>query len=244
MFVDFKHAEESQKTLITRYGEIGEYTPPADGAIPAHRLDAFLEIRNRMDDVRDEMVTSFRALQEYDRKGDEEKSFKSTVSAVKTGIGFGRLIGKFLNVRNEAMLDQDMGLGEYTYIYMIAFHSWLARPVTMGFEIYDDEAVEGQAAPSEYTRRLHDDLLNMLRNQLKALDAAGDPAGLRGDLEAEISRMEDDRRRLPWKDGLPESMLQSLEPYRLRLEESYNPFLGVLELAIDEEEGDFSFNFG
>ena len=81
MFIDFKHAKESQKILMTQFGEISEYTPPADGTIPADRLDAFLETRDRMNEVRDELVESFRALQELDRKEDEEKSFRKTFSA-------------------------------------------------------------------------------------------------------------------------------------------------------------------
>jgi hypothetical protein len=244
-FIDFKHAGESQKNLFAQYGEVSEFAPPADGGIPAARLDAFLEVRGSLDDVRNELLASFRTLQELDRKEEEEKSFKMAWSAVKSGVGFGRLIGRFISTRNDALLSQEMGLGEYTYIYIVAYHSWLQHPMTLGFDSYDEDAdIPGQAVPSDYARRLHDDLLAMLRNQLGALDEAGDPGGLRDSLEAEISLMEEERYRLPWQDGLPEAVIRSLELYRPLLEQSYSPFLGVLELAVDENEGDFSINFG
>jgi hypothetical protein len=86
-------------------------------------------------------------------------------------------------------------------------------------------------------RQLHRMLLPMLENQLEQLrttDTAGTLVDWKDLLEAEIQAMEEDRFRLPWEDGLPDAIRSSLEPYRERLEQSYNPMTNPFELSIEQ----------
>jgi hypothetical protein len=50
-------------------------------------------------------------------------------------------------------------------------------------------------------------------------------------LATEIRALERDPYRLPWQNGLPPTLAESLEPYRSRLEASYSALANHLELA-------------
>ena len=42
----------------------------------------------------------------------------------------GRDFGDYVAARNEALLAQGMGLGEYTWIYALTYHVWLGHAPT------------------------------------------------------------------------------------------------------------------
>ncbi len=46
--------------------------------------------------------------------------------------------------------------------------------------------------------------------------------------------METDRFRLPWQDGFPEALKESLSPFRKRLEDSYNVTLNAFEIVLEQ----------
>jgi len=236
MFVDFEHAGESQTELLKAYGDVTEFTPRADGAIPAERIEAFLRVRDAQLEVRGALAARFKELKKIDE--DDDESFRVVFSAVKSGLGFGKLIGTLMKSRNEALLDQNMGLGEYIYIYVIAYNAWLDKRMAIGFE-----ATKENYGPesSSQVQQILKAMGGMLRNQLAAIEISGDPAGLKAPLEEEIAAMEADRYRIPWQDGLPDPILVSLESFRVQLEEAYDPFAGVLDLVVDEKDkkGDF-----
>jgi hypothetical protein len=81
-----------------------------------------------------------------------------------------------------------------------------------------------------------DDLLSMLRNQLLQ-DTTGTTNEWVSSLTAEIDAMERDSHRYPWQDGLPPSIVESLEPHRARLAASYDPISNPFELVINKKEG-------
>ena len=87
--------------------------------------------------------------------------------------------------------------------------------------------------PPEILARTNRNLLPMLRNQLADLgDDERDP--WRRSIAEEIEAMESDRYRLPWRDGFPEPLERSLEPYRGRLDESYSPLCNPLEAGLQQ----------
>ena len=86
-------------------------------------------------------------------------------------------------------------------------------------------------------RRMHRMLLPMLQNQREQLSVRGTAKALsewEALLVSEIQAMEDDRFRLPWEDGLPDTIKTSLEPYRDRLEQSYNRLTNPFELITEQ----------
>lgn len=234
----FEGALESRKAIDERFGAVAEFVPWPDGAVPAARMEAFLAVREALTPERERLAELFEALpmdpeqaQELDRQPFPEK-MRSVFKITRTAFGLGGEMGDFFELRNRALLDQGIGMGEYTYIYALAFHSWLGQPL--------DEGPADMQMPVASTR-VRRNLRSMLQNQLAALDEdpGVDPIW-RETLAAEIEVLESSPRRLPWEDGLPAALAASLEPYRERLAASYNPTTNPFELARNRRRGRWS----
>ncbi len=248
---NFQVQEELMTTLTERYGEIRDFSPEPSGTIGPSRIEAFLSVRDAFAPSRDKLELSMKELQ--NRVGQSEvevKKPKNVFEMVKLGFGLVPQIAEFLKFRNQALLDAEMGMGEYTYIYAIAYFSWLKKLPEDGpdFEVTGEEDsgvrlserdIEQMREERRDTmlRRLHRMLLPMLQNQLEKLGSTGSSEALsewKDRLEAEIQAMEEDRFRLPWEAGLPDVIKTSLEPYRDRLEQSYNAMTNPFELTIEQ----------
>ncbi len=247
---EFQEQEELMEILTERYGEIRDFCPEPDGSISPSRIETFLSVREAFVQPREKLETSMRELQE--RVGQEEvevRKPKNIFEMVKLGFGLVPQIAEFMKFRNQALLDAEMGMGEYIYIYAIAYFSWLGKLPEDGpdFEVMEEGGGSrfGEADIEEIReerrdtmlRLLHRTLLPMLQNQLEKLVASGTSETLsewKNLLEAEIKAMEEDRFRLPWEDGLPDVIKTSLEPYRDRLEQSYNSMTNPFELTIEQ----------
>ena len=143
-----------------------------------------------------------------------------------------------------------MGLGEYSYIYVLAYYSWMGRSPADGppFRLVgDSREVRGwdeehwgkvdefdvrEDRMERMLRTVNRQVLPMLRNQLADLDAAGP---WRQALEAEIAAMEADPLRLPWADGVPEVIERSLAPFHDRLDQSYSEQCNALEFGMSHD---------
>ncbi len=70
-----------------------------------------------------------------------------------------------------------------------------------------------------------------MRRQLRQLeDRTNYDSSWHKILADEIEKIEDDDDRLPWQDGLPDPLLDSLQPFKESFENSYTPLLNPLEL--------------
>ena len=236
--------------LCAQYGRPGDFTPAPDGSLSADRMDVFLAVRQVMAPDRKKMGDILRTLDDQEVDGVKPNWLG------KTRAGF-RLIPTtmdFLNRRNAVLLEQGMGLGEYLYIYSLAYFGLLDKDIIDGpsFEITGDsseqeskkfrwEVKAGKGDPERdrervvrtYLHRIH---LQIARNQLAALNREGDPGGIRPQLTAEIAALEAEPLRLLWETGLPEVVSSSLEPYREQLEEVYDPMVNLLEIGLVKQE--------
>jgi hypothetical protein len=248
---EFEVQEELMATLTERYGEIRDFCPEPDGSISPTRIEAFLSVREAFAPFQEKLEISMQELQDRAEQTEVEvKKPKNIFEMVKLGFGLIPQIAEFLKFRNQALLDAEMGMGEYYYIYAISYFSWLGKLPEDGpdFEVMgpeDSESRWGERDRDEIReerrdsmlRRLHRTLLPMLQNQLEKLVATGASETLsEWDelLKAEIQAMEEDRFRLPWEDGLPDVINASLEPFQDRLEQSYNPMTNPFELTIEQ----------
>jgi hypothetical protein len=248
---EFEVQEELMATLTERYGEIRDFCPEPDGSISPTRIEAFLSVREAFAPFQEKLEISMQELQDRAEQTEVEvKKPKNIFEMVKLGFGLIPQIAEFLKFRNQALLDAEMGMGEYYYIYAISYFSWLGKLPEDGpdFEVMgpeDSESRWGEMDRDEIReerrdsmlRRLHRTLLPMLQNQLEKLVATGASETLsEWDelLKAEIQAMEEDRFRLPWEDGLPDVINASLEPFQDRLEQSYNPMTNPFELTIEQ----------
>ena len=75
--------------------------------------------------------------------------------------------------------------------------------------------------------KIEDEKISKL-NDLK--DGTNENSSWFTSLSDEIEKIEDDRDRLPWQDGLPDQINDTLEPFRERFENSYSPILNSMEL--------------
>jgi hypothetical protein len=180
------------------------------------------------------------------------KKFTRGLSIGRSGLGVGKDLGEFFRVRNQTLLASGMGLGEYTYIYVLAYYSLLGHSpedgpedafVEFEAEERDDSGprVTTSMAEDEYPfTRIRRDLITVLNNQLATLPPEGeDPVmdAWREELAAEIAALDEDPSRGFWPAGLPAAIAASLDPYRERLESTYNPFMNVFELSRNRRQG-------
>jgi len=137
--------------------------------------------------------------------------------------------------RNQALLDRGMGIGEYTYYYVLAYYSWLGHLPGDGPAANTNRSYI-IARPQS---RMHGDLTKMLSNQLESASDRGDSEEWnrwRLELAGEIEKMENGEDRIPWEDSVPAKTAESLEPFRDRLEQTYTPLTNPFELSLPGRE--------
>lgn len=248
MVSSFEESEDVLKELMEKYGGIEEYCPSPSGVIETDRMQAFLKTRESIQPEIRELEQTFGILSdEYEQKQTEKKESAGALKKIRTGIGLIPKIAELLKKRNQTLLEVEMGIGEYYYIYTIAYYCWLDKPVTDGIPInmnqenewdyrYGEDEESKEIRRDLAVRRLHKMILPMLKNQYeKLMDSPKKEFSehWRNALEKEIKAMESNRYRLVWKDGLPEVIVTSLRPYKDRLESSYSSAVNNIELIIE-----------
>ncbi|MHB8078870.1 MAG: hypothetical protein ACYDIE_06410 [Candidatus Krumholzibacteriia bacterium] len=225
----FDTAASRGTELATRFGEPSDWTPPADGAPPAARIELFLAVRDSLQESRARFDETFAAFRRVNDK-QQPRRFGDVLSAVRGGMALAPLLGEFYGRRNSALNSVGMGLGEYIYIYALGYYAFLGKPPEAGPRglHYDDEERDRDVRP-----RLHRQLLAQLRNELDAVEAApsAGAAAWRDTLAAEVARLERDDRRLPWADGLPPAIAAAFAPYRDRFAATWSDAGNVFELT-------------
>ena len=245
----FRDSEAIMSTLTERFGRIEDFCPDPDGAIKAERIEVFLSVRDSFAPVREEVKASFESLKQEKAEGEIDLKKPNILKMVRLGVGVIPQIAELLKGRNQALIDKGMGMGEYYYIYVVAYYSWLKKPPEDGPDVqlaeyeergdYRDREEFMETRREVMLRRMNRQLLPMLRNQLEKLvesDKSGAQAKWRKKLEAEIKAIESDRARILWQDGLPPALEASFRPFKERLEASYNPLTNSLEIIIEQRE--------
>ena len=244
----FGEAATSRETLEGEFGTAEEFTPWSNGEIPPRQMEAFLAVREATGPARDAI-----AAQVSDRPLTPEKDLDLAGMSIKERMELAREIsqsaldsssgrGDFFKARNQALLDVGMGMGEYVYIYTLAYHSWLKLHTGQGvaaLELEEEVGPEtGSSVDDGVLVQRHPSLVAMLRNQLEALpEGEGDAGSQRFDLEEQIGTMEKHPGTAPWQDDLPDAILHSLQPYRQRLIETYDPLCAGFELSRSAKKG-------
>ena len=224
----FKDAIATRETLDQRHGEQADYTPPFDGAIPAGRLEAFLTVRSAIMEMCGEFARSsekFQRMEEMDEDTPKTEAFVDIMKLSREIFSMLPRISSFFEARNSTLMAVDMGLGEYTYIYFMAYCDRL------GPGAVDESVMLGEVAVN---RRIHEALRQMLRNQLAA---AGGAEADDQTLAEEIARLEADPERRPWQDGLPPALTASIDPFREHLDAVFCVETMSLELNKNRQQG-------
>jgi hypothetical protein len=140
---------------------------------------------------------------------------------------------EFMEARNRSLLAEEMGLGEYIYIYLAAYGEQLANESASSYAGMDEAYISPRA---------RDEFVQILGNQLAALEAAGQetfPEGLVADLQGEIEALEDSSQSSPWPSGPTGRTRESLAPYHDRLVELYCS--GIVKIELQQKNRGFNF---
>lgn len=239
------------KSLEEKYGRAEAYVPNPGGAISPARLEVFLAVREATAAARKNLEASLETLSKSRAARDAGgKPSRNVFSSLRAGLGMVPQLSEFLKGRGQALMDKEMGMGEYYYIYVVAYYSWLKKSpedgpglqtVGPGFDRTDPDDRDAVEMSRDVTlRRVHRAVLPMLENQLAKLRAApGSRGGQSRDkwaeaLSAEVKAMETDRFRIPWQDGAPEVIDKSLRPLRERFEAAYSRLTNIFELITEQ----------
>jgi hypothetical protein len=218
-----------EQSLNERYGEAPDFVPTMDGSIPPERVEAFLRVRERVLEHCPGFQERFGVVVRFDRlEQDEsvpgEEVARESVGVLKAMLGYGPAFLRFMDARNHALLDERMGLGEYMYVYVLAYRQQLVQVRDSPY-VDVEQAYVGNRARNELTR--------ILQNQLHSLESGptwSAEADLVAELRDEIADLEAGRVGLPWEDGLPPAIAASLEPYAEPLARTY--CLGIAKMEL------------
>ena len=248
--------DASFEQLDAEFGHPKDYTPDPEGRIAPGRMETFLSAREVLAPSYNESAALMDQLSDKSGAAGPAK----VIGKIQAGIRFIPAMLAFIEERNQVLLQQGMGLGEYQYIYASAFFMQLHKDPADGpdFQISGPDDEDEQSGPVrwgvhtsdddeqgvrerreiEVRRYLNKSLGLIVRNQLEALDArlvgVDDPAQLqwRAELAAEVEAMEREPRRILWEEGLPPQLRESIEPYRDRLNDSYNELMNAVEMGL------------
>jgi hypothetical protein len=235
MLKPFREAVELRETLAELHGDVNDFTPWPDGTIPRDRLDAFLEVRRAVQANCAEIGTvdsGFDAMDQLDDHGEPDtmEILGAFREASKSVFGMGTTMGEFFHVRNSALLESEMSLGEYTYVYALAYGPTIVGSSTGG----------GAIAEAHLSRRVRETLRQLLRNRLSAMNIRPDEwneTDERRLLVDEIAVLEDNLWRLPWQGGRPPALEASLAPYEDQLASLFCPEASHLALTRNQSIG-------
>ena len=235
-----QQSTQLEHSVVDRFGWATQYIPPADGIIQPDRLERFIRVReavqancrifqNIMDNViRLETLESDPDLPAGQKASEGFDSLKSMFSAAPTFV-------EFMDARNSALLTEEMGLGEYIYIYLAAYGELLALE-SQGRYVDQEEAYLSPRARKEFVQ--------ILGNQLAALqsvdqDQDASSLALAADLQAEMTALADGSHSSPWPDGPPGRTGVSLSPYHDQLSTLYCE--GIVRVEILQKNKGFNF---
>ena len=123
-----KDIEETTEILEEKYGSVQDFCPEPGGVIKLDRMKIFLTVRDSLKWIRQEIEQSFHQIRDDIQKAErEEKPFWQALKIVRRGFNAIPQLVRFYKIRNEALLETGMGLGEYYYIYVISYYSWLDK---------------------------------------------------------------------------------------------------------------------
>lgn len=213
----FNDAHADREILVQQFGDVEVFTPAADGSVAPERVEAFLAVREALMEIHAEIEDVDHEMADFETIANgEEPPLKETLPAVfrltRSMMGLPFVFGEIERTRNRALVDAGMGLGEYSYIYVVAYHDQ---------ELSDHDEANLFTA-SAANSRVRAELREMIGRQLEAARAEGADEGLVASLAAEWGALEADDRRIPWQDGLPERIAASFAAHREAIDATYS----------------------
>jgi hypothetical protein len=234
---NFDDAIDTRAMLEQDYPTLESYQPRLDGRIAAERLAVFLRVReallpacSELSDVvasLDGAVGEMNALEEKEGEpGIKDVPWLAIGRTVGSAFSLPPAIGRFAKARNEALLQEKMGFGEYAWIFSAAYsHTTPEEGVLQRGEVEFDD-------PSE---RVRSNVIGMMRRALASIEAQESPPqesqAFAEALREELAALDADPARTLWAEGLPGPLAASIEPCAAEIEALSCPAIREFELA-------------
>jgi len=238
--------------LEARHGLLSSFTPSPSGIISAHRIEAFLLIRDSLWSEKDELENSILSLSEEIKNAAEDESFFDAVNIITSGAEIIPELLNYYSKRGTLLLENNMGLSEYYYIYITAYFSYLGKNIGDGprFQLMNRDSNEGELELTFGDENSNS--LNLESSQEEVSEARSNYISLRvnrlfrhyfdnllnkdsttsfaQNIKAEFELLKSNKLRIPWEVNPPEEIIKSLFPYKYKLESSYNYLINPVEL--------------
>ena len=225
MLGDVDRATEMRAELEERFDTPENFTPAADGSVAPDRLERFLQVRQALDPMCSRFDKTLGRIEEFDER-EESPGIGDMFGLLGGALSFPRLMTDYVAGRNQALLDAEMGLGEYTYIYVMAYSTGPA-----------ENRQEEQLLERPLSRRIRRNMPGMLERQRALLAADGGEPGELALLDGEIEALRADNSRRPWPDGLPSPVADSLHAGQEELQRLACPLAADFALGRTERQG-------
>ncbi|MGB7451606.1 MAG: hypothetical protein WBM36_05725 [Lysobacterales bacterium] len=224
-----RDAKRIEQILVDRFDWAEHYTPSIDGSIDPHRIEAFIRVREAVQSDCAEYQAVLISINRLDElESDKEVSASDAAStgfeSFKSIFSAGPRMVSFSTTRNQALLNEDMGLGEYLYIYLTTYGEQLANEPTSSFSGME-EAYISDRARKEFAQILTNQLLALQSSELNPTDP-----DLERNLELEIEALQDGSHPSPWPNGPLGKARESLAPYQQQLSGLYCSGIVKIEL--------------
>jgi hypothetical protein len=220
VIVPVQKSKRLEQALNDRFGWSTDYQPVMDGTIPPERMEAFIRIREAVQPncrtfqgILDDII-SLEAI-EADKEMSAGEKTSESLDSLKSMFSAAPAFLEFMDARNTALLENDMGLGEYIYLYLASYGPQLAREADSQYADMEEAFV---------SPRTRHEFAIILESQLASIKAAGQESAqheLRGDLRNQIEELGKASGGPPWPEGPVGRLRDSLIPYQERIEDLY-----------------------
>ncbi len=243
MSTDYKAVKKSEEALLAAHGGLLEYNPPSGGIPSAERLQVFLRVRRDQAEWRQNVALAFDEFL-VQKEASDTGGFKHFLGLLRSTTQMAPSLASFWSSRNAALMEHEMGPGEYSYIYCLAYFSYLSYDPGDGAQ--DSELdfgknsragiqVDTHGEMTETERRdaawrhVHDLMLPMLQ----AVDRTNSSDDWLRELDLEIAVMDESPLHYPWRNGAPRLLSDAFRPFRRELEQQYNVAVNPVELIFE-----------
>jgi hypothetical protein len=240
----YEAVKDLEEQLVQEHGSSSSLPEGYLGLPTAARVADFVAIRQATDEWRRKVETTFTELL---ANGSEEGGLGEALRILRATRDLAPVFAGFWTKRNEVLLERDMGLGEYIYLYHLAYFSWLGKDPADGAEeaaefmegmggggrTPDAGEVERQRWARAEVHRLMVPLLQQLARRAGSGSSTEELLWAER-LRAEVHALQGDAERMPFGGGLPTEMVEVLAPYREALLATYSPTVNPVELLFED----------
>jgi hypothetical protein len=222
-------AFEKRQQLEATYGDRQNYNPGPGAVVPPEAMERFIAVRRSLQGICEKFTRNnvqMRGLERFDGVEDVPKT-EVLAQGLRTTLsmfGAAKGLGDFAIARNEALLEQEMGFAEYTWIYVMTFYAGFGEKPVLGMG--ENHSGRLSAATSEA-------VLAMMARRAEAVDGTAEAELWLREMEI----MKADPGRTPFADGAPAFISDLVEPLRSELEPLWCKDTDALELLKIREHG-------